>query len=284
MKSMKPQTQANKLTLITSGTGKTGRRVAMRLEERSLPIRIGSRSGNPAFDWTNPTTWVPALKGVDAVYVTYQPDLAFPGAAATVRAFADVAIENGVRRLILLSGRGEDGALLAEQAIRESGAAWTIVRASWFYQNFSEHFLLDAVRSGEVAFPGGRVAEPFVDADDIADIVVAALTDDRHVGQLYEVTGPRLLTFNEAVGEIAQATGRDIQYLAISPADYQAGMIEHGIPRDIAELLSELFATVLDGRNTFVTDGIQRALGRAPRDFAQYAKTTAATGVWNVNR
>jgi uncharacterized protein YbjT (DUF2867 family) len=271
----------NKLqTLIIGGTGKTGRRVAEKLTKLGVPVRIGSRSGKPAFDWEDPATWLAALKGMEAVYVTYYPDLAFPGAAEAVRSLSKLAVENGVRRLVLLSGRGEEGAMKGEQAVMESGAEWTIVRASWFDQNFSEGPLLEPVLSGEVAFPAGDVREPFIDTEDIADVVTAALTDKRHVGQLYEVTGPRLLTFAEAVAEIAKATGRPMQYIPVSTEQYASALLEAGLPAEVVTPLTEVFAAVLDGRNSRTTDGVRRALGREPRDFVEYAREAAASGVW----
>jgi uncharacterized protein YbjT (DUF2867 family) len=273
-------TQENKPTLILGGNGKTGRRVAERLAKRGLPVRIGSRSGRPPFDWENQTTWLPALQDVKSMYVTYYPDLAFPGAADTVRAFTNLAVESGVGRLVLLSGRGEEGARLGEQAVQQSGAEWTIVRASWFFQNFSENFLVDGVLAGEVAFPVGQVAEPFIDAEDIADIAAAALTEDRHVGKLYEVTGPRLLTFAQAVAEISKATGRDIRYVPISAEEFRSSLLESGLPTNFVTSLVNLITTVLDGRNARLADGVRHALGREPRDFADYARNTAASSVW----
>jgi len=268
----------NTTTLVLCGTGKTGRRVAKRLTDRGLPVRIGSRSGEPPFDWEDPATWSPAAQRMDSVYVAYYPDLAIPGAVDTIRAFAELAVESGVRRLVLLSGRGEKEAQRCEQAVRDSGAEWTILRSSWMSQNFSENYLLDPVLSGEVVLPAGKVGEPFVDAEDIADVAVAALTEDRHGGQVYELTGPRLLTFAEAVQEIAKATGREIRYVQVSPDQYADALAEQGVPAEYAWLLTYLFTTVLDGRNAHLTDGVQRALGRAPRDFADFAQDAAATG------
>ncbi|HEU0040948.1 MAG TPA: NAD(P)H-binding protein [Jiangellaceae bacterium] len=270
----------DKTTLIVGGTGKTGRRVAERLTARGLPVRVGSRSGEPPFDWNDRATWVPALRGMQAAYVTYYPDLAVPGAADTVGAFADLAVDQGVRRLILLSGRGEAEAQRAEQRVQESGADWTILRSSWFSQNFSESFFLESVLSGEIAVPAGNVGEPFTDADDIADAAVAALTERGHTGQLYELTGPRPLSFAEAAEEIAAATGRDISYVPVSIEQFTTGLTEGGVPGDVVDLLAYLFTEVLDGRNAQVSDGVQRALGRPPRDFADYARATAGTGTW----
>ena len=236
----------------------------------------------PRFDWDDKATWAPALDGVGAVYIAYYPDLAVPGAVEAVRSFTETALAAGVRRIVLLSGRGEEEAQRAEQALQDSGADWTIVRASWFAQNFSENFLLDAVLAGEVALPANGVTEPFIDADDIADVAVAALTDASHIGQLYEVTGPRLMSFADAAGEIAKASGRAIRSTEISAKDYAALLEAHEVPPEVAALVMYLFTTVLDGRNEFVADGVERALGRAPRDFAEYARDAAATGVWGI--
>ena len=271
-------------TLVLGATGKTGRRVAERLTARGIPIRLGSRSGNPPFDWEDRNTWPSVLRGVSAAYVTYYPDISVPGAADTVGAFAEMAVESGVRRLVLLSGRGEDGALLSERAVQDSGAEWTILRSTWFSQNFNEGFFFDQVVSGEVALPMGNVQEPFVDADDIADIAVAALTDDRHSGQVYELTGPRLLTFPEAIRDIAHAVGRDIRYVQLSPAQYESLLLEQQVPAEVASLIRYLFTEVLDGRNSHLTDGVERALGRRPRDFADFVKEAARSGVWGAAR
>jgi uncharacterized protein YbjT (DUF2867 family) len=269
-------------TLVLGGTGKSGRRVAQRLTARGLPLRIGSRSGRPPFDWENPDSWRAVLQGVGSAYVTYYPDLAVPGADEKVGSFARLAVESGVPRLVLLAGRGEPEAELAERAVRDSGAELTVLRSTWFAQNFSEDYWRDAVLSGEVALPGGEVPEPFVDADDIADVAVAALTEDGHVGRVYELTGPRPLTFAEAVDEIAQAAGREIRYVPVSIDDFvAAAYAEQGLSDEWIELLRYLFGEVLDGRNSHVADGVRRALGREPRDFRDYARDAAASGVWN---
>jgi uncharacterized protein YbjT (DUF2867 family) len=269
------------LTLVTGGTGKTGRRVADRLAARGVPVRLGSRAGRPPFDWQDESTWAPALRGVGAAYLSYYPDLALPGAAEAVDEFTAAAVAAGVRRLVLLSGRGEPEAQRCERIMQGYDLAWTVVRASMFAQNFSEHFLLDPVRSGLVAFPAGELAEPFIDVDDIAEIAVAALTDDRHDGQVYEVTGPRLLTFAAAAAEIGAAAGREVRYLPVTPDEYAAALVAEGVPAEFAGMLRDLFATIFDGRNVYLADGVERALGRPATDFADYARKAAATGVWN---
>jgi uncharacterized protein YbjT (DUF2867 family) len=268
-------------TLVIGGTGKTGRRVVDRLRDRGVPVRIGSRSGQPPFDWEDRSTWAPALDGAGSVYISYHPDLAFPGAAETVGSLADLAVRRGARRLVLLSGRGERGAQRGEQAVMDSGADWTVVRSSFFAQNF-EDFMLEAVRAGEFVLPAGETAEPVIDAEDVAGVAAAALTDDRHIGQLYEVTGPRLMTFAEMAAEISKATGREVRYRDVSSEEFAAGLAAAGLPAGWVEGLTDLFTEIMDGHNSCLTDGVQRALGRPPGDFADYARRAAATGVWDV--
>jgi uncharacterized protein YbjT (DUF2867 family) len=277
---MRRLTQATKPTLVLGGTGKTGRRVVERLRARGLPVRVGSRAGAPPFDWEDRSTWAAALEGAGSVYVSHYLD-AVPGAAEAVGSFAELAVATGVRRQVLVGGRGEPEAERVEQAVRSSGAELTIVRSTWFAQNFSEAGFLDYVLAGEVVLPAADTPEPFVDVDDIADVAVAALTEEGHEGELYELTGPRLLTFEEAVEEIARAAGRDIRYVPVSMAEFEALLVEQDAPADLVWLLKYLFSEVLDGRNAHVADGVQRALGRRPRDFGEFARDAAATGVWS---
>jgi uncharacterized protein YbjT (DUF2867 family) len=267
--------------LVLGGHGKTGRRVSERLRKMERNVRAVSRSTQPRFDWNERATWRAALEGVQSVYVTYQPDLAVPGALETVSAFFDEALSVGATRIVLLSGRGEDEAQEAEQALIQSGARWTILRCSWFMQNFSESFLLDPVLDGTLALPVGRVAEPFVDADDIADVAVAALTQPGHEQQLYELTGPRALSFADATARIAHETGREIWLETISPEAFRAGLLAAGVPPPETDLVLYLFTTVLDGRNEKAADGVRRALNREPRAFEDYARHCAASGVWS---
>lgn len=266
--------------LILGATGKTGRRITERLQAVGLPVRLGSRAATPAFDWEDRTTWAAALDGIHAVYISYQPDLAVPGALDTVQAFTDLAVKSGVGKLVLLSGRGEVEAEQAERVVQNSGVDWTILRASWFFQNFSEAHFLEPIVQGELALPVGDIAEPFVDAEDIAEIAVEALTQSGHSGQLYELTGPRALTFAEAVEEIAHVTRRDIRFVAVPAEGYRQALEQAELPAQLIDLVLYLFTTVLDGRNTPVADGVQRALGRPARDFTDYVRRTAASCVW----
>lgn len=267
-------------TLVLGGTGKTGRRVAQRLANLGTDVRIGSRAGSPPFGWDAPSTWEPAVSGVDAVYVTYQPDLAFPGAAERIATFSKLAVASGTRRLVLLSGRGEEETWPSEEAVRSSGASWTILRCNWFAQNFSESFLLPGVLSGVLALPSPDVPEPFIDVDDIAAAAVAALTTNDHAGRVYELSGPRAVTFAEALAEISAATGREVRFQPVSVDEYAAAAVEFVGP-EAAPSVAALFAKVLDGRNSAVTPDLARILGRPGRDFREVVRESAASGAWS---
>lgn len=270
------------LNLVTGGTGTTGGRVAHRLRVRGVPVRVASRSSACRLDWADPGSWDAALAGASAVYLAYAPDLAVPGSDDVLAAFTDRAARAGVGRVVLLSGRGEPAAQRAEQAVREAatgaGLDWTVVRCSWFVQNFTEGQFADAVLAGELALPVDGVVEPFVDADDIAEVAVAALLDDGHAGRTYELTGPRALSFGAAVAEIAAATGRPVVFRSLPLEEFTGAMAGAGAPPEVVELMIHLFTEVLDGRNAAPADGVQQALGRPATDFADAVRRSALVG------
>lgn len=270
-----------KQILVLGANGKTGSRVVERLEKRNLPVRKGSRSTFPKFDWEHSENWKEVLKDISSIYITFQPDLAVECSDDAIRLLSALAKEAGVEKLVLLSGRGEKEAEVCEKIIMESGLKWTIVRASWFNQNFSESFFLDPILQGYVSLPVGDVKETFIDADDIADVVVASLTEEGHDGKLYEVTGSRLLSFKEAIAEIAEAVGRPIVYEQPSVEEYAEQLAAYQIPQDYIDLSTYLFTEVLDGRNASTSYGVEEALGRKPKDFSEYVKEIAASGLWN---
>ncbi|PUB17327.1 NmrA family NAD(P)-binding protein [Yoonia sediminilitoris] len=267
--------------LIIGATGKTGSRVASKLEAKGVAVRRGARRSETPFDWDDPSTWAPVLTGVSKAYVTYFPDLAFPGAVEKLEAFTKVAVDTGLKHIVLLSGRGEHFASMGEEVVRNSGLPFTIVRAAWFAQNFSEGYLRDPILGGVLPMPGGDMPEPIIDIDDIADVVVAALTEEGHLGERYEVTGPRLMTFAEMAEVLSTTLGRHIQHVPITFEDFHANVAASG-GDFVAEVFTQIARETLDGRNAYTADGVERALGRKPRDFAAFAQTAMAAGAWSA--
>ncbi|MEQ3656253.1 MAG: NAD(P)H-binding protein [Dokdonia sp.] len=268
--------------LVIGGTGKTGRRIVTQLEALGHNVRIGSRSNSPSFDWHQPEYWPKAVEGMDKIYISYQPDLAVPGALEAIEELIKVSKRASVKKVVLLSGKGEREAQLCEQVVMHSGIDYTIVRASWFNQNFSENFLLAPIMEGVVALPQEKANIPWVDVDDIAEVAVKALTEKKHNGQIYELTGPRTLTFKEAVAEIAKASNREITFVPITVQQYGEGMRQAGLSEDFIWLIEYLFTEVLGNPELAeISNDIEKVLGRRPIDFSEYAAKVAKTGLWN---
>lgn len=268
--------------LVIGGTGKTGRRVAEKLIQLNQNVRIGSRNNNPSFDWNNTSTYAEALKGMDRAYITYYPDLAVPGAKEAINALTETALKSGLEKVVLLSGKGEKEAEACEEIVANSGLNYSLVRASWFNQNFSESFFLDPILAGHVALPMAAAEIPFVDADDIAEAAVKVMLDDSYNNKTITITGPRKLTFEEAIKEIAIQSDRVINFQAITLDDYIKSMKNAGLPNDYVWLLGYLFMEVLGNpENQNVSSDIEKVLGRKAVDFSEFAKKTAQTGIWN---
>ncbi|MGW0789742.1 NAD(P)H-binding protein [Streptomyces sp. NPDC002911] len=282
-------TSAGNTVLVIGGTGKTGSRTVARLREMGVETRSASRSGDILFDWADRTTWQAALDGVDAVYI-----VPLDTSPSPTPAFVEQAVAGGVRRLVLLSARGVDvpgyfGASYegggphteGETAVRSSGVAWTILRPGWFAQNFSEGVFLDGVRAGELALPTGDGAAAFVDADDIAAVAVAALTEDGHDGEVYELSGPRALGIADVLDEIAKVTGVRAAYVPVEESAFRAGLVAQGLAEQEAALWADGMKPIRTSQEAPVTDGVQRALGRPPRDIADFARDAATEGAWS---
>ena len=266
--------------LIIGKNAKTGQRVDRRLQALGYTTRAVSRSTSPAFDWEDPNTWSAALEGTESAYVTFYPDLAIPTAEQATRDFVELAKVSGLRHIVMLSGRGEAGAERAEAVLEASGLDWNIVRANWFMQNFSESFMIEGILSGQLMLPASDIVEPFVDVDDIADVAVSALTRPELRNRLFEVSGPRALTFGQCAAEISEAVGYPVNYTQIPIEDFIQVLRVQGAPDEVIWLMRELFTVVFDGRNSSPTSGVEDALGRPATDFSEYVQKVVATGAW----
>lgn len=271
----------NSPILVIGKTAKTGLRVDQRLQALGYNTRGVSRSTSPAFDWEDSTSWPIALEGTESAYITFYPDLAIPTAEQTIRDFVALAKDAGLRHLVLLSGRGEHGAERAEDVLANSGLDWNVVRASWFMQNFSEGFMIEGILNGELMLPAGDIVEPFIDVDDIADVVVATLTRPQLRNRLFEVTGPRALTFAQCAAEISDAVGYPVKFTQVGVEEFITALRDEGLPKEMLWLMRELFTVVFDGRNSNPTTGVEEALGRPATDFSEYLRKVMATGAWH---
>lgn len=268
--------------LVTGATGKTGARLANRLERAGLSVRRAARSSPQSFDWMNPETWPSALSGAGAVYICFQPDYAFPGALGMLDEFTELAKSEGIERIVMLTGRGERHAEQGEEIVRRSGLDTTVLRSAWFAQNFSEGSLRDAVMAGVVSMPGGTIREPVIDLEDLADVAFAALTEPRHAGKTYELTGPELLGFDDVARILSEAVGQRITYCPITFEEFHQEL-ERAAGTQFADIVTAISRETFDGRNAHVTRGVERAIGRSPRSFTAFATDAARSGAWSAS-
>lgn len=253
--------------LVLGASGKTGRRVATALAEAGAVVRPVSRRAEVRFDWDDPRTWPAALDGTRAAYVVA------PETPADIDRFLADAHDAGVERLVLLSARhpeqGGDGLVPAvETAVVEGPIPATVLQPSWFTQNFTEGMFVDELAGGVLRLPVGDGREPFIDTADIAEVAATALTHDGHDGATYELSGPELLTFGEAVERIASATGRDLRFEPVE-LDAWTSSVSSFLPEPVVELLANLFTAIRTGANDHLSPGVEGLLGRPARSIEQ---------------
>jgi uncharacterized protein YbjT (DUF2867 family) len=275
--------------LILGGKGKTGRRVVAQLEAKGVPVRLASRSSERRFDWYDESTWPGIASGIHTAYLA--PPVGPTGLAQACR-FVKQAADDGLRRVVLLSGRGVgspgrefavyESSLDLEHAVKDSGADWTIVRPAWFMQGFSEDFLREYVMAGEIRLSAGTGAEAWIDTDDVGDVMAAVLLDERHTGQTYSLSGPRTLTMTEVADELSSATGRQVRYVDLEPDAHVAELTGFGLSQEDAESVRDLFAVIRNHRSEYLSHGVEQVLDRAPRDFTDWARSTAQAGAWSA--
>ncbi|MES2560396.1 MAG: NmrA family NAD(P)-binding protein [Bacteroidota bacterium] len=269
--------------LVIGSTGKTGNRVFSRLQQNNVDVRPASRNSDIPFDWHDDASWINALEGISTVYITFYPDIALPSSEAIIFNFAQAAKKAGVKKAVLLSGRGEPEAVACENVIRNSGMAWTIVRSSFFMQNFSEGMWAGDIAAKEFVIPTVKAKEPFVDIDDIADVVVETLTNSKHDGKVYEMTGPELLSFEEVISKLSLALQSQIHLKQVPIKEYRTILKEHQLPQDLIGLISYLLTEVMDGRNESMKHDIELVLNRKPGSFDNYIQKTIQAGFWQTN-
>lgn len=275
--------------LILGGKGKTGRRVVTQLEAKGVPVRLASRSSERRFDWYDETTWPGIVSGIHTAYLA--PPVGPSGLTQACR-FVKQAAADGLRRVVLLSGRGVgspgrefavyESSLDLEQALKGSGADWTIVQPAWFMQGFSEDFLREYVMAGEIRVSAGTGAEAWIDTDDVGDVMAAVLLDERHTGRTYSLSGPRTLDMTEVADGLTTATGRQVRYVDLEPDEHVAELTAIGLPQEDAESIRDLFAVIRGHRSEYISHGVEEVLGRAPRDFTEWGGSTARAGAWSA--
>jgi ergot alkaloid biosynthesis protein len=273
------------LILVTGGTGKTGRRLVSELRGKGVECRVASRGatvaeGERPFDWTLPESWDGALEGVSTAYLVAPSAVGEP--APVMIDFLRRAQKRGVSRFVLLSAAplpaGGPAMGQVHLWLKENAAEWTVLRPSWFMQNFSEGQHLASIQDEDGIYSAtedGRV--PFVSADDIATAAMAVLTSEDPFNSDFILTGDRPLSYDEVAERIGMAVGRRISHRRLSSDELAARYRLLGLPPVYAEKLAAMDRAIAEGAEDRTTDSVKFLLGRPPISFDDFVEASAAS-------
>ncbi|MFJ2415916.1 SDR family oxidoreductase [Streptomyces brevispora] len=277
------------MIVVTGATGNVGRPLTQALAEAGEQVTAVSRRAvampdgvrHVAADLAELTSLAPALDGAKALFLLLSGDLHAPEARP-----ADIiglAAASGVRRVVLLSSQGVATRPLGpsrvamrtvEDALRESGLDWAVLRPGGFASNALAW--AESVRTqGTVAAPFGDVGVPVVDPADIAEVAAACLLDDRHIGGVYELTGPEVITPRQQAEAIAAALGSPVRFHELTRDEAKTTMIRF-VPMELADDTLDIISAP-NPSELRISPDVERVLSRAPRSFNGWvARNTAA--------
>jgi uncharacterized protein YbjT (DUF2867 family) len=274
------------MILLTGATGTIGRATMTALRAANAAFKVAARNpaelhalGVPsvAFDWDQLSSYLPALQGVDRLFLLTpnserQVGYILQAVAAAKRA--------GVRHIVRVSVMGADaepGIILgrqhfaAEREIRASGIGCTMLRPTFFMDNFIRYYGVDPHKDSQVYLPNGDGKAAWVDPADVGEVVAKVLCTDSYAGSVIDLTGPELLSTAEALSVLSSVLGHRHTYVDVSEQAAREAMEKTGMPAWLADAFLELNALIRQGHAAALTSGVQQVLGRPPRSMREWA-------------
>ena len=281
---------------ITGAGGTVGSEVLNQIKSTGAKFRVAYFSAGKAdtarsngidaavIDYNQPDTLEAAFAGCDTLFhlgpnVPNQTELEINAVEAAKAA--------GVKHIVKQSVMGAEGESYSlahvhrpvEKAIEASGLTWTFLRPNSFMQNVAT-FMSETIRAeGAFYSASGDAKICHVDVRDIAAVAVEALTDDKHAGKAYRLTGPESLTYDEVAAVLSAATGRAIAHVCLPPEDLKGAMLGSGMPEALADRMLDLERYYRDDSASDISEDIKLVTGRDPRRFQDYAAEVAASGL-----
>ncbi|GAA3113969.1 NAD(P)H-binding protein [Streptosporangium carneum] len=277
------------MIVVTGATGNVGRSLVRTLAATGGQVTATSRGISPAdvprgvghrrADLADAESLRPVLDGARALFLQSGADAHL----LSPRDILDVARAGGVERVVVLSSQGvatraespSHGILMrsVEDAARQSGMEWTILRPGGF--NSNTYAWAESVRTARaVAAPFGDVGLPVVDPADIAEVAAAALREDGHAGRVYELTGPALVTPRRQAEAIGDALGEPVRFVEQTREQARAHMLRF-MPEPVVETTLAILGDPSPAEQRLSPD-VEHVLGRAPRTYAAWARRNAA--------
>jgi uncharacterized protein YbjT (DUF2867 family) len=254
--------------LVTGGTGKTGSLVARQLAARGVEARVATRNVTTPdqvhFEWGNTASFSTALDGVDAIYLVAPTDRT--DHLPVMRPLLEQAVNQGVSQLVLLSASSlPEGAPMMGEVhawLRANAARWTVLRPSWFMQNFVTQHLPSIVNEGCIysATQDGRT--PFIDAADIAAVAVEALSDPTLASAERILTGPETLSYDEVAARLSAVSQRPVRHCRLTVEELARRYAGFGIPEHYAGELALMDNAIAHGSEDRTTTEVEQVTGR----------------------
>ena len=278
---------------ITGAGGTVGSEVIKQLESANAPFRAAYFSNEKAeaarargidasiIDYNRPESLRAAFHGCEKLF------LLGPNAPNqtqielnAVEAAKAVDVRHIVKQSVLRAD--EEAFALAkvhrpvEKAIESSGFEWTFLRSNSFMQNVVT-FMGETIKAeGAFYSASGKARISHVDVRDIAEVAMKALIESDHEGKAYTLSGPEALTYDELANELSKVLGRSISHISLSPSDLKNGMLEQGMPEEIADRILDLERYYREDQASRLSNDIKQVTGRDPRPFSQYARDYAS--------
>ncbi|WP_159450209.1 NmrA family NAD(P)-binding protein [Demequina sp. NBRC 110056] len=282
--------------LVTGATGNIGRAIVGFLRAEGAPVRAAARSPRDvttalgdeveavALDFTDPTTWDGAFRGVERMFLMRPPQLS--NIARDMVPALEAAKSAGVRHMVLLSLQGAESNTVVPHArieawLRDSGLEWTFVRPSFFMENLTTTHLTDIRDRDSLMVPAGTGATSFVAASDVAAVASAALLDpSAHRNTAWTPTGTSALTYAEVADTLSHLLGRPIRYAKPGVIAYaRHARRTLGMPWGMVAVTTAIYSVARAGKADGITDDVLAVTGQPPQSFEQWA--TQHAGEWS---
>lgn len=278
--------------LVTGATGTVGQEVAKALQARAIPFTAAVRDVDKAkemlgrethaihFDFEQPQTFDQAVQSVDRVFLLGPP--LNMHLDQLIEPFIDYLYKNEIKRVVYLSAFGAESMrglpfhTVVEQKLKAMDFAWTILRPSFFSQNFKSYEYENITEHGITYMPAGDGKVGFVDVCDVGEVTAAVLTDNQHIHREYVLTGPETLSYYDAAQQLSELIGKPVRYPAPTPEEYTDTLKKSGAPDFIAPYMNEVYGLIRDGKVDQVSPAIEDILHRPPNPLREVLQRTFA--------
>ncbi|OAQ39801.1 hypothetical protein A5893_09500 [Pedobacter psychrophilus] len=267
--------------LITGATGTIGKAVVKHLKAKNASFLIASRNPEEAaekfgsdinvvkFEFEDISTFENAVDGVSKVFLLGPPlryDL-----ADVLMPFLDFLKAKNILEVVYISALGAEKMgdtltfhTIIEEKLKADGFDYTILKPSFFSQNFKNYEWENITQRGITYVTAGEGKVGFIDVDDIGLVASTVLTSTGHSKKIYELTGPELLSYQDAATLLSEVTGKQIVYPNPSIEEYTKALKAAGAPDFIAPYMTSVYSLISDHKVNFLTNNVETITGKKP--------------------